>query len=160
MARRTVRDEDILAQIPTARRRAQVSHPLAAKARYERAHRRLHVTLTNGATLLVPIDLIASLRRATDVELADVSVGVAGVGLRWERLDEDLSMVGLARVAGGAAEEGLADASGAGISIGSIAWEGRGAGVGEGVGCGDRGGGTPSATGPCTVPVSPGEGGN
>lgn len=99
MARRTVRDENILAQIPTARRRAQVSHPLAAKARYERAHRRLHVTLTNGATLLVPIDLIASLRHATDVELADVSVGVAGVGLRWERLDEDLSMAGLARVA-------------------------------------------------------------
>ena len=99
MARRVIRDEDILAQIPAARRRGNASHPVAATARYERAHRRLHVTLTNGATLLVPIDLIASLSRATDLDLADVSVGVAGVGLRWDRLDEDLSMSGLARVA-------------------------------------------------------------
>lgn len=99
MARRMIRDEDILAQVPAARRRAQAAHPIAAKVRFERAHRRLHVTLTNGASLIVPIDLIASLRRASDLDLAEVSVGVAGVGLRWERLDEDLSISGLARVA-------------------------------------------------------------
>ena len=101
MANRLVPDEDILAQIPAARRRAHDPHPIAAKARYERAHRRLQVTLTNGATLLVPIDLIASLRLASDPELADVRVGVAGVSLRWDRLDEDLSISGLARVAFG-----------------------------------------------------------
>lgn len=99
MARRMIRDEDILAQIPAARRRAQAAHPIAASARFDRAHRRLHVTLTNGASLMVPIALIASLRRASDLDLAEVSVGVAGVGLRWERLDEDLSVSGLARVA-------------------------------------------------------------
>jgi hypothetical protein len=99
MAERVIHDKDILAQIPAARRRARASHPVAAGARYDRAHRRLHVTLTNGATLLVPVDLIATLCRATDRDLADVRVAVAGVGLRWERLDEDLSLSGLARVA-------------------------------------------------------------
>ncbi len=98
MAEHVIHDKDILAQIPAARRRARATHPVVAEARYDRAHRRLHVTLTNGAVLLVPIDLVASLRRATDRDLAEVSVGVAGVGVRWERLDEDLSLSGLARV--------------------------------------------------------------
>lgn len=99
MARRMVSDGEILAQIPAARRRAQLAHPTVVKARYERPARRLHVTLTNGTTLVVPIDLISSLRRATDSELAAVVVGVAGVGLRWDDLDEGLSIEGLARVA-------------------------------------------------------------
>jgi len=62
-------------------------------------HRRIQVTLTNGALLSVPVDLIASLRQAEDKDLAGVSVGVAGVGVRWEGLDEDLSIAGLARMA-------------------------------------------------------------
>lgn len=111
MARRTVTDEQILAQVPAARRRARESVPLAATARYERARRRLHVTLTNGATLLVPVDLIPSLAHASETELADVAVGVAGVGVRWDRLDEDLSIAGLARVALG--RQALLQASGA-----------------------------------------------
>ncbi|MEO5825694.1 MAG: DUF2442 domain-containing protein, partial [Gemmatimonadales bacterium] len=84
MARRTVPDEQILAQVPAARRRARESAPLAATARYERARRCLHVTLANGAALLVPVDLIPSLAHASETELADVAVGVAGVGVRWD----------------------------------------------------------------------------
>jgi hypothetical protein len=67
--------------------------------------------LSNGATLLVPVDLIASLRHASDAELADVRVGPAGLGLQWKRLDEDLSIAGLARVVLG--REVLLSASGA-----------------------------------------------
>lgn len=111
MAEHVIHDKDILAQIPAARRRARATHPVAAGARYDCAHRCLHVTLTNGAVLLVPIDLVASLRRATDRDLAEVSVGVAGVGLRWDRLDMDLSLSGLARVALG--KQTLLRASGA-----------------------------------------------
>jgi len=95
MARWVVSDSEILAQIPAARRRAQRDTLRAGKVRYDRAHRRLHVTLANGTVLLVPIDLIASLQRATDQELAEVTVGVAGISLHWEHLDEDLSMSGL-----------------------------------------------------------------
>ena len=57
------------------------------------------MTLTNGTTLVVPINLIASLRRASAQDVADVEIGVAGVGLHWARLDEDLSISGLARLA-------------------------------------------------------------
>jgi hypothetical protein len=59
------------------------------------------VTLTNGVVLTVPADLIASLRHAADHDLGAVRVGVAGLSLRWEPLDEDLSIAGLAAVAMG-----------------------------------------------------------
>jgi hypothetical protein len=99
MARPTLSDRAILAQVPPARQRARASQAVATQARYDRAHRRLHVTLASGATLLVPVALIASLRQASDADLARVRIGAAGVGLRWDELDEDLSIAGLARVA-------------------------------------------------------------
>ncbi len=94
-------DSAILAQIPAARRRArraQMSQPHAIAARFERNGRRLHVTLSNGAALVIPVQLIASLRDATDQALATVSVGAAGIGLHWEGLDEDLTIAGLAKI--------------------------------------------------------------
>ena len=99
MARRLMSDGEILGQIPAARQRTQLAHPTAMKARYDRPARRLHVTFTNGTTLVVPVDLISSLRRVADTDLAAVKVGVAGVGLRWDDLDEDLSIEGLTRIA-------------------------------------------------------------
>ena len=101
MARHLTTDDDILAQVPAARqraRRARLMHPHAAAVRFERAGRRLHVQLTNGAALVIPVELIASLRNATDQALATVSVGAAGIGLRWESLDQDLTIAGLAKV--------------------------------------------------------------
>ncbi|MEO6067409.1 MAG: DUF2442 domain-containing protein [Gemmatimonadales bacterium] len=105
MAKHLLTDNDILAQIPAARRRAErtrLAEPHAAAAEYLRTPRALLVELSNGAGILVPIDLVADLREATDPELAKVAVGPAGVGLRWERLDVDLSVAGLATLAFGA----------------------------------------------------------
>jgi len=102
MARHLMTDDEILAQVPAARqraRRARLTHPHAAAVRFERAGRRLHVQLTNGAALVIPVELIASLRDATDQALATVSVGAAGIGLRWEGLDQDMTIAGLAKVA-------------------------------------------------------------
>lgn len=99
MAHRTLTDAAVLAQIPAARRRAQRSHAPAMAVRYDRAPRLLHLTLANGTTLVIPINLIASLRRAADEDLAAVAVGVAGISLRWESLDEDISITGLVRLA-------------------------------------------------------------
>ena len=101
MAKHLMTDDAILAQVPAARqraRRARLTHPHAAAVRFERAGRRLHVQLTNGAALVIPVELIASLRDATDQALATVSVGAAGIGLRWEGLDQDLTIAGLAKV--------------------------------------------------------------
>ena len=49
--------------------------------------------------LVIPIDLIASLRRAAVEDVAAVEVGAAGISLHWEALDEDLGITGLVRLA-------------------------------------------------------------
>lgn len=105
MARRTLTDSEILAQVPAARERAERAlrtNPHAQKARFDRTRRSFHMVLTNGASFTVPVNLVDTLRDASDRELADVRVGPAGLGLRWERLDADLSVAHLAAVAFGA----------------------------------------------------------
>ena len=95
-------DQEILSQIPAARRRAQRAlrtQPHAAAVRYDRALRTIALTLTNGVTLVVPVRLVAALHHATDADLAEVAVGAAGVSLRWDRLDLDLGVAGLAQAA-------------------------------------------------------------
>jgi Protein of unknown function (DUF2442) len=99
MVKRMTRDREVLAQIPAARRRGRVALPKVVHVRLDRHARRLHVTLSNEAMLVVPVRLIPSLRRVADSVLAGVTIGVAGVGLRWDDLDEDLTIEGLARVA-------------------------------------------------------------
>lgn len=102
MAKRSLSDAEILAQVPAARQRAQrklLTEPHAQRARFDKGHRTLHVMLTNGAAFQIPIDLIPALKAVSGKELADVKVGPAGVGLRWERLDADLSVAALASAA-------------------------------------------------------------
>ena len=102
MGKTTISDQEILAQIPAARRRAQRAlrtQPHAAGVRYDRALRTIQLTLTNGVILAVPVQLVAALRHATDRDLAEVAVGAAGVSLRWDRLDVDLGVAGLAQAA-------------------------------------------------------------
>jgi hypothetical protein len=99
MAMRTLTDEEILAQIPAARRRAARSHAPAIAARFDRAHRRLHVTLANGSALLVPVDLIPTLRQASDAVLAQVEVTPAGLGVEWPAINQDILVTGLVRLA-------------------------------------------------------------
>ena len=85
MGKPTISDQEILAQIPAARRRAQRAlrtEPHAARVRYDRALRTIELTLTNGVTLVVPIQLVEALRQATDRDLAEVAVGAAGGSAR------------------------------------------------------------------------------
>jgi len=99
MAKRTLTDSEILAQIPAARRRAERSHAPAVTARYDRVQRRLHVTLANGAALLVPVDLVPALRPASDAVLAQVEVTATGLGLEWPAINQDILITGLLRLA-------------------------------------------------------------
>jgi hypothetical protein len=97
-------DEEILAQIPAAIARAERSlrtEPHAKAARYVRSRRSLHISLLNGSAFEIPVALIEGLSEASDRDLAKVKVGPAGVALRWERLDQDMNVVGLARIAFG-----------------------------------------------------------
>lgn len=101
MVKSQMTDGQILAQIPLARKRALHSirsEPHAASVNFKPTSRSLHVTLTNGAALTIPVELVSSLAHASNKELADVSIGPAGIALHWDKLDEDLSVAGLARL--------------------------------------------------------------
>ena len=102
MGRPMLTDAEVLAQIPAARRRAREAlktEPHAKRAWYDARDRALHVTLINGAGIVVPVAMIEEFRNVPDRQLAKVEVDFAGVGLHWEELDADLSVVGLARLA-------------------------------------------------------------
>lgn len=73
--------------------RATVPH--AVSARFIRAHRALHVTLSNGVEMNVPVDLIQDLQDASLNDLAELKITPLGNGLHWPRLDADVLVEGL-----------------------------------------------------------------
>lgn len=98
--RRALTDKEILAQVPAARRRAELEarvEPRARSARYDRATGRVEVELTNGCMFAFPPDLAQGLRGAPADDLADIAVELEGEGLHWERLDADLLVPELLR---------------------------------------------------------------
>ena len=57
----------------------------------------LIVALSDGRTLSVPLAWFPRLLDATSAELADWRLIGGGEGIRWQALDEDLSVRGLLR---------------------------------------------------------------
>ena len=55
----------------------------------------LVVHLVDGRTVTVPLEWFPRLRDATPEERADWRLIGRGVGIHWERLDEDISVRGL-----------------------------------------------------------------
>jgi hypothetical protein len=55
----------------------------------------MHVTLTDGRVVGVPLVWFPVLHAATAEQRAAVQIGGGGVGLHWPELDEDLSAAGL-----------------------------------------------------------------
>lgn len=91
-------DAEILARIPAATERARnadLAEPRAAAASYDRATGRVRIDLTNGCAFEFPAGLAQGLEGASPDDLAQVEVYPGGEGLRWERLDADLSVPGL-----------------------------------------------------------------
>jgi hypothetical protein len=105
--KRVPTDAEILAQIPAAierTQRADRTEPRAAAASYDRVSGRVRIDLTNGCAFEFPAGLAQGLEGAAADDLALVEVDPGGEGLRWERLDVDLSVPGLlAGVFGGEA---------------------------------------------------------
>ena len=98
MAKETLTDEMILAQIPRARAHAESgAHPKARSVRYDSESGRILVELDNGCLLGFPAELAQGLRGSQPEDLADVEVAMGGTALRWERLDDDLLVAGLVR---------------------------------------------------------------
>jgi hypothetical protein len=91
-----------MAEYEAARRRTQRAmreRPYAAAASVDSRARMLNVRLLNGCAFLIPVDVIPELRSLSDRDLEKVQVWPGGVGLRWDKQDIDLSVVGLARLA-------------------------------------------------------------
>ena len=55
----------------------------------------MHVDLTDGRVLSVPLAWFPILHSATPEQRAKCEIGGGGIGLHWPDLDEDLSIAGL-----------------------------------------------------------------
>ena len=78
-----------------AGREAAKAEPRAVEARFQHASRHLHVRLSNGASLSVPVSVIPELRSATRLQLTNIEILPGGDGLHWEALDFTISVPGL-----------------------------------------------------------------
>ncbi len=55
----------------------------------------MHVALTDGRVVSVPLVWFPRLSAATPEQRARCQIGAGGRGLHWDELDEDLSVAGL-----------------------------------------------------------------
>ncbi|HEX8691686.1 MAG TPA: DUF2442 domain-containing protein [Longimicrobium sp.] len=102
--KRELSDAEILAQLDLAReaeRAAERTEPRARAAHYDAATERVVVELRNGAAFAFPAALVPRLAEAAPEQRAAVEVYPGGDALRWDALDEDVSLAGvLAEVLG------------------------------------------------------------
>ena len=73
-------------------RLAAISEPRARRVTYRAQKHTLHIELTNGASVTLPVTLIPSLKGVRPKDLRAVAVLGRGGGLHWENLDLDLSV--------------------------------------------------------------------
>lgn len=57
--------------------------------------RMVYLELTDGRIVGFPADRFKILHKATDEQLKDVCLELNGAALRWEKLDEDLTVAGV-----------------------------------------------------------------
>ncbi len=55
----------------------------------------IYIELTDGRTISFPADRFKILSKATEEELKEVQIRLNGYALRWENLDEDLTVKGI-----------------------------------------------------------------
>jgi hypothetical protein len=77
----------ILAEVPPS------AEPVAVRAWAQ--GRQICIELHDGRTVSFPADRFRRLASASDAELQDVQVEVNGHALRWEQLDEDITVPGI-----------------------------------------------------------------
>jgi hypothetical protein len=77
----------------TARDEALEVEPIAVRVWVDK--RMVFVELTDGRIVGFPADRFKLLRAATDEQLQNVSLELDGYALRWDELDEDLTVPGV-----------------------------------------------------------------
>ena len=71
----------------------QIAEPVAINA--WSIGRTIFIELTDGRNVSFPADRFKILAKASDEELKDVKVRLNGFALRWENLDEDITVKGI-----------------------------------------------------------------
>jgi len=71
----------------------QIAEPIALKA--WSVGRNVLIELTDGRTISFPADRFKILSTATDKQLEEVEIRLSGYALRWENLDEDITVKGI-----------------------------------------------------------------
>ena len=71
----------------------QIAEPIALNA--WSTGRTIFIELTDGRNISFPADRFKILAKATDEELKEVTVRLNGFALRWENLDEDITVKGI-----------------------------------------------------------------
>lgn len=69
------------------------TEPIAVRAWVEK--RMIYLELTDGRIVGFPADRFKILNQASEHQLKEVQVEVGGSALRWEKLDEDLTVAGV-----------------------------------------------------------------
>jgi hypothetical protein len=70
-----------------------IAEPVAIKAWSQK--RIIFIELTDGRTISFPADRFKILSKATEVQLKEVILRLNGFALRWENLDEDITVKGI-----------------------------------------------------------------
>ena len=76
-------------------RQSDAKEPRAIAAQYNANTGKVEIELRGGTAFSVPVTLIQGLGKASEKDLASVSVTPSGGGLRWRSLDVDLSLPAL-----------------------------------------------------------------
>ncbi len=71
------------------------TEPQAKSARYDSDSNRLVIEMKNGATFIIPCNLMQGLRGASPADIAAVRLLPRGAALHWEKLNVDFSVAGL-----------------------------------------------------------------
>ncbi|MBU4271020.1 MAG: DUF2442 domain-containing protein [Planctomycetes bacterium] len=77
----------------TFRRAYRPTSALAKDVRFD--DEMMHVTLTDGRIICVPIIWFPLLREAKPKQRENCEIGGGGVSLHWPEIDEDISVAGL-----------------------------------------------------------------
>ena len=72
---------------------ARVTEPCAVRTWVE--GRMIFVELVDGRVVGFPADRFKLLKQATDAQLQEVQLELNGFALRWEKLDEDITVPGI-----------------------------------------------------------------
>lgn len=98
MAKWKIEDIDFDEQFDNAVKKAKENdliEPRAKKVKYDKRSKKIIIDLTNGASFMVPVNLIQGLENSNDNELSEVDITPSKSGIYWIKLDAYFTITSL-----------------------------------------------------------------